>query len=233
MAESILTSEEQYRFDTITKVILKEIKPGYAAKLLGVSPRQVRRLRIAVKAQGASAVRHKLKGRAGNHRIDPAIKEQALSVITKTYADFKPTFVTEKLEENHAIKLSYGTTRLWMMEKGLWKARKQKRSEYHSWRPRKDYFGELQQFDGSYHLWFENRFVDAGGNLLRSACLLVLTMRQEKLSKQYSQTMKGLPLFLRSGKSIFKRLANRCIFTLINFQPTKSTIKQPWTIKIS
>jgi len=57
------------------------------------------------------------------------------------------------------------------MEEGLWKSRKQKKAIYYSWRPRKEYFGELEQFDGSYHYWFENRFVDEGGTALE-VCLL-------------------------------------------------------------
>lgn len=41
------TPEEQYRFAVITKVIDKEMKPGQAAKQLGVSTRQIRRMRLA------------------------------------------------------------------------------------------------------------------------------------------------------------------------------------------
>jgi len=171
MTDGIHSSEEQYKLDVITKVLKKEIKPGLASKLLGVSSRQIRRLKNAVREYGASAFIHKLKGKQGNHHIDPLIKKKALTVIKETYSDFKPTFATEKLEENHSIHVSHETTRLWMMQEGLWKSRKQKKSVYHSWRPRKEYFGELQQFDGSYHLWFENRFADRFGTAIE-VCLL-------------------------------------------------------------
>lgn len=171
MAENNHSSKEQYRFDVITKVLKKEIKPGLAAKLLGISSRQIRRLKIAVREYGASALIHKLKGKRGNRHIDPAVKGKALTLIKQTYADFKPTFATEKLEENHSIHVSHETTRLWMIKEGLWKPRKQKQSAYRSWRPRKEYFGELQQFDGSYHHWFENRYCDERGNPIE-VCLL-------------------------------------------------------------
>jgi len=100
MAEKRLNSDEQYKLDVITKVIKKEIKSGQAAKLLGVSPRQIRRLKISVKTEGASAVVHKLKGKVGNHHINILVKQNALKVIEETYTDFKPTFATEKLKEN-------------------------------------------------------------------------------------------------------------------------------------
>ena len=147
------------------------MKPGHAARLLGISPRQIRRLKIAVRAHGATATVHKLKGKVSNHHIAIAVKEKALQIIEETYPDFKPGFATEKLEENHQIHITSQTIRVWMSEKGLWNPRKQKLSAYRSWRPRKEYFGELEQFDGSYHFWFENRFIDAAGNPIE-ACLL-------------------------------------------------------------
>lgn len=171
MAGNVHTSSVEYRFDVITKVLKKEIKPGLAAKLLDISPRQIRRLRNAIKEKGETALIHGLKGKEGNHRIDPAVKERTLAVIEEKYPDFKPTFATEKLEENHNIRISYGTTRLWMIEGKLWKPRKQKQPAYRSWRPRKEYFGELLQFDGSYHHWFEERYCDELGNPIE-VCLL-------------------------------------------------------------
>ncbi len=85
-------------------------------------------------------------------------------MIKQKYEDFKPTFATEKLEEEHAIRISPETARLWMTERGIWKPLKQREVEYRSWRPRREYFGEMQQFDGSYHHWFEKRYCDEEGN---------------------------------------------------------------------
>lgn len=104
MADDIHSSEGQYKFDVITKVLRKEIKPGVAAKLLGISPRQMRRLKNAVRDRGQSALVHKLKGKQNNHHIDEEIKAAALKTIKETYSDFKSTFATEKLEENHSIQ---------------------------------------------------------------------------------------------------------------------------------
>lgn len=167
-----LTSEEQYRFDVITKVLEKQIKSGQAAKMLGISPRQIRRLRNALRQNGVSSVIHKLKGKQSNHQLATSMKDRALLLIREKYSDFKPTFATEKLQEVYNLSINPQTLRRWMTEAGLWKTRKQKKTgEYRSWRPRKEYFGELQQFDGSYHFWFENRFVDRYGMSIE-VCLL-------------------------------------------------------------
>lgn len=192
MAVSTLTEKERYKFDVITKVILKEMKPGQAGTLLGISPRQVRRIRNAVKEKGMGAILHGLKGKQSNYHINPQTKEQALELIQTKYPDFKPTFATEKLAENHAITISPETTRLWMTEKGLWKPHEHKHVTHRSWRPRKEYYGQLQQFDGSYHLWFENRFVDADGNPIEVCLLAAIDDATGKITKAVFAKNEGI-----------------------------------------
>ena len=129
--------------------------------MLGISTRQVQRLKIVIVKQGEKGLVHKLMDRKSNHAIDQKIKEDVIKKITETYSDFKPKFATEKLQETNRLHITSQTIRVWMIEKGLWKPHKKKKTgEYRSWRPRKEYFGEMQQFDGSYHFWFEKRYCD-------------------------------------------------------------------------
>lgn len=137
MADTALTSPEQFKLDIITKVINCECKMGQAAKILGISTRQVRRLKYALLDDGEKAVIHKLKGRKSNHQLDAALKEKTLKIVKEKYTDFKPTFALEKLGENDHIVVHPQTLRRWMGENGLWKIRRQKQSTYHAWRPRK------------------------------------------------------------------------------------------------
>jgi len=72
------------------------------------------------------------------------------------YFDFQPTFAMEKLEELHQIKLSKEKVRELIIELELWRPRPRKKNkEFRSWRPRKEHYGEMQQFDGCYYDWFE------------------------------------------------------------------------------
>lgn len=196
MAGNQFTSEEQYRFDIISKVLKKEMKPGQAGKLLDVSVRQIRRLRQAVRKDGIKAVTHGLKGKQSNHHIDESIREKALQLIRENYSDFKPTFASEKLAENHDIILSYQTARRWMTKEGIWKIRKQKQEGYHAWRPRKEYFGELEQFDGSYHYWFENRFIDSDRNPIEVCLLAAIDDATGEITKAEFSAHEGIvPVF--------------------------------------
>lgn len=171
MPDTKITPAEQEKAAILASAIAGKITNSHAAKQLRLSIRQVQRAKAAIRTDGIASVVHGLKGKSSNHRISEAIKKRSLDVIKEKYSDFKPSFATEKLAENHNIAISYGTTRLWMIEEKLWKPRKQKQITYRSRRPRKECFGELEQFDGSYHYWFEDRFVDSSGHPIE-VCLL-------------------------------------------------------------
>lgn len=165
------TQREREKLEIVKKTLQGNLTNEQAALMLGVSLRQVKRLKKKVREEGDLAIVHQLKGKASNHQLSAEVKEEALDLVEKQYADFKPTFAAEKLEEHHCLSVNPQTLRRWMSERGLWKIRKQKEVTYRSWRPRKEYFGELQQFDGSYHLWFESRYVDNTGVPIE-VCLL-------------------------------------------------------------
>jgi hypothetical protein len=192
MAGTKLTAWEQEKATILTAAIEGKITNEQAAKQLRLSVRQVQRAKAAMRKHGVVSVIHGLKGKLGNHRIAENIKELSLEVIRQKYHDFKPSFATEKLAENHDITISYGTTRLWMIQEKLWKPRKQKQVNYRSWRPRKEYFGELQQFDGSYHLWFENRFADDKGIPLEVCLLASIDDATGKITKAVFAPNEGV-----------------------------------------
>lgn len=171
MSDIPLTQAEQHKLAVINSLLGKKITNNAAAKKLGVSVRQVQRVKTDVRKNGIQAVIHKLKGRLGNHHFDLNIKNKVLKEIKQKYQDFKPKFATEKILKKNKLSITSQTIRIWMSEEGLWKPHKQKQLEYHAWRERKEYFGELEQFDGSYHMWFEGRLLDEEGNP-QEACLL-------------------------------------------------------------
>jgi hypothetical protein len=62
--------------------------------------------------------------------------------------------VTEKLLELHTIKLSDEKVRRIMTDLGFWKPKLRKTPKPpFKLRERRDCYGSMQQFDGSYHEW--------------------------------------------------------------------------------
>src|SRR3989338_7499966 len=71
------------------------------------------------------------------------------------YVGFGPTLAAEKLLERDKIKISDESLRTIMIKNNLWKPKPRKRNKQHrEWRPLKDNYGTMQQYDGSYHHWF-------------------------------------------------------------------------------
>jgi transposase-like protein len=64
---------------------------------------------------------------------------------------------SEYLGDRHGIEASKETVRQWMLGAKLWRARKEKAKQVHTWRPRRSRLGELVQWDTSEHDWLEGR----------------------------------------------------------------------------
>src|SRR5947209_15816304 len=111
-----------------------------AARLLGLSTRQVRRLQRQLEARGDAALVHGLRGQPSNHQPDPALKRSALEAYRQRYPDFGPTFACEKLAEEGLVVCPQ-TLRRWLIEAGLWQ-RKRRRDPHRSRRPPRAFFGE-------------------------------------------------------------------------------------------
>ncbi len=151
-----MSERELNRVEILSQVSQGRMTATNAASVLGLSRRQVHRLLKKFQFEGPAAIRHKARGRASNNRIDPAVREFAVTLVRENYIDFGPTFAAEKLEEDHGLKVSRETLRKWMQDAGIWLSRKQRRT-FHQPRLRRECFGELIQVDGSDHHWFEDR----------------------------------------------------------------------------
>jgi transposase len=128
-----------------------------AARMLSLSVRQIKRLLRTYREKGAAGLVSKHRGRKANNRLSEEAKKQALNLLKTKYQGFGPTLAHEKLVEKEKLKLSDESVRKLMIEEGLWKARKAKKTAVHQLRERRACFGELIQIDGSPHGWFEGR----------------------------------------------------------------------------
>ena len=173
-----MSSKELKYVEIVPRVISRELTEIEAAKLLGVTDRTVRRLKAAVKKNGSSSLAHKARGRTGNHRIPGNERRRIENLLVDKYYDFTPTFAAEKLDEIHGLKHDRKTIGKIMIDLGLKEPARSVGSTivHRTWREPRARFGELIQFDGSYHKWFEDRATgkqcllaaidDATGNIL-------------------------------------------------------------------
>lgn len=153
-----MTKKELSNYDIINNLINGKINGTDASKQMGVSIRHIKRLKRKVIDSGAKGLIHQSRGRSSNRKLDNKIIIKAKKFLKEKYHDFGPTLACEKLEENHNIKTNKETVRQLMITMKLWKVKSKRQSKkWHVWRARKDNYGEMQQFDGSYHYWLEDR----------------------------------------------------------------------------
>lgn len=153
-----LTQREMTKYEVIKRLIRKEINGPEAANLLSISTRQIRRLKAKVINHGPNGLAHGNRGKQGNRKVPQKEEDRIKKLLHKYYSDFKPTHACERLFEDHQIDRDPKTIRRIMIEEKLWKPRRTKKKQIHrKWRERKPCFGQMQQFDGSYEHWFEDR----------------------------------------------------------------------------
>ena len=146
------SEQDMKRYSVIQQTVVAALSSAVAAKMLGLSRRQVFRLKASVRRRGADGVRH------GNHGHTPAnakplrLKQRVVRIHRKHCFDFNFAHFTETLAEEFAISLSRETIRCWLRAKGL--GPKQHHGHHRRRRrERKAQFGTMLFLDGSTHLW--------------------------------------------------------------------------------
>jgi transposase len=153
-----MTQRDRDRLVVLKKAEKKLIKQSQAARELGISCRQVKRLVRALRERGDEAVIHGLRGRASPRKTGTAKRERIVRILSQEkYRGFGPTLASEYLANKHQVTIGREALRQIMIAGGLWRARRQKAEEAHQWRPRRSCRGELVQWDTSEHDWLEGR----------------------------------------------------------------------------
>ncbi|MGX9517269.1 ISNCY family transposase [Vibrio mediterranei] len=152
-----MSDKELDRLKVLQDVLERRLRQCDAAKMLNLTPRQVRRQLKRLEQSGPAGLSHQARGRPSNRCYLPEYRALVLQVIHEYYPDFPPTFAHEKLIEQHHLYVSLETLRQWMIADRIWQTRSQRRPKVYQPRHRRDCLGELVQIDGSHHDWFEGR----------------------------------------------------------------------------
>ena len=140
------------RQEVILRAINESITWIEAAEILGISDRQMRRVKCIYEKHGFRCC---VDGRVGkpawNRRPLETIKK-VLSLYRDRYFDFNVKHFHEKLVDEHGIKESYSWVKKILQDSGL-VSRNRKRQKHRVRRERKPLPGMLLHLDGSEHNW--------------------------------------------------------------------------------
>ena len=205
----LMSQKEVQRLEVIKRVMDGGLEQGRAAQLLGLSTRQVKRLCRSVRERGPQGLISRKRGRPSNRRIANERREHFVQLVRCQYADFGPQLAHEYLQREHGFEWSVETLRSWMLQAGLWQAKRRRAKRVHNPRARRECLGELVQIDGSHHDWFEGRsakccliaFIDDATGRVLGARLFEQETTQGYLGVLHALVQRlGAPLALYSDR---------------------------------
>src|ERR1700752_1164780 len=140
------------RREVITKAIAKRLSWIQAAEIIGIKPRQMRRIRWRVEHYGLDAVMDQRGGRPRRKRIKAGTIELLCRLKRDLYPDFSLRHFYEHVTEKHGMKVSYNWLRLMLQEAGVVQ-KEPARGKYRRQRERRPMVGMLVHLDASTHQW--------------------------------------------------------------------------------
>jgi transposase len=152
-----LSQKELQRVSVISACIKGNMACARAAGLLGLSVRQIKRLKKRMREDGEAALAHANRGRPSHRRLADAVREKIVQLSRYTYAGFNDHHLCEKLVEREGFALSRETLRRLLRQHGLGSPRKRRAPAHRQRRVRSARLGELVQLDGSPHDWLQGR----------------------------------------------------------------------------
>jgi transposase InsO family protein len=188
---------------------------GRGAKLLGISARQMKRLRRKMKERGVEGLLHGNRGKSPWNKTALGKIEKVIQLARGRYQGLNDTHLTEKLKEKEKIHLSRPTLRRVLRAAGVVAVRKRGVKRHYKRRERKAQEGALVLWDGSPHRWFGQSYGecslmavidDATGKLLCGVFALQEDAQSYLFCLRQMLLQNGIPLAIYMDRhGIFRR----------------------------
>jgi hypothetical protein len=188
---------------------------GRGAKVLGISPRQMKRLRRKFQERGVQGLLHGNRSKVAWNKTTTEKIQQVIELTRGRYQGLNDTHLTEKLREKEKIALSRATVRTILRGAGIAAVRKRGVKRHYKRRERKAQEGALLLWDGSSHRWFGDHqdpcnltavIDDATGSLLHGVFTGEEDAQSYLLCLRHILLEKGIPLGLYMDRhGIFRR----------------------------
>ncbi|MGI6574562.1 MAG: ISNCY family transposase [bacterium] len=152
-----MTQDERNKLHIARCLLEGKMTISEAAEILGLSERQVKRIKKGVKEYGDAFVVHKNRGLKPAHALTDKIKDLVVKHRqTQKYAEANFSHFQELLEEHESIRLSKSSVYRILVENGFTSPKKHTKVKQHKRRKRKPQKGMLVLIDASPHTWFLN-----------------------------------------------------------------------------
>ncbi|MFZ3386113.1 MAG: ISNCY family transposase, partial [Candidatus Hydromicrobium sp.] len=148
-----MTDKEMARLIVAERLVKGEIRVKDAAEVLGLSTRQVKRIKKKVRLNGPGATVHGNRERKPINAVDDKVKDLVVELKTKKYGGTNFSHFAELLAEREDIIISQPTVHRILRDAGIASPKKKKKIRAHRYRKRKDCPGMMVQLDASPYGW--------------------------------------------------------------------------------
>lgn len=138
--------------EIMLRAISGQLQWFQAAEILGISTRQMRRLKRRFELYGYDGLFDRRRRSPSPRKVHLSLAEKILHLYREKYYDFNARHFCEKLKTEHGIKISYNWVRLALQGAGLMQP-KPRGTLHRLRRPRKPVIGMMLHMDGSPHDW--------------------------------------------------------------------------------
>ncbi|MDN5362386.1 MAG: hypothetical protein PWP70_1433 [Moorella sp. (in: firmicutes)] len=152
-----MSVKESRRVFVIEQAVDGKITNRQAAEVLGLTERQVIRLKERMKTEGAAGLAHKNRGRTPKHAVPKEAKEKVVMLAQGPLRDASCQQVAELLAEFYETILSAKTVGRILKEAGIPLAHTHRAPKRQKSRDRLPQEGLLAQIDASPFAWLEDR----------------------------------------------------------------------------
>jgi transposase len=210
-----VSQKEIHRMHVVRLTLEGRESVGRGAKLLGISPRQMKRLRRKMRERGDRGLAHGNRGKPARNKIASEKIKKVIALARGRYQGLNDTHLTEKLKEKEEINLSRPTVRGILRQAGIAAVKKRGVKRHYKRRERKAQAGALVLWDGSPHRWFGEKpgewtlmavIDDATGALLCGVFALQEDAQSYLICLKQMLLDKGIPLAIYMDRhGIFRR----------------------------
>src|SRR5882672_10058820 len=152
-----MSRKEAPRAGLLKALVAGRVTGGEVAAALGLTERQVRRLRRRFETEGAEGLVHRSRGRPSLRRLARRLRQRVATLLSTTYRDFNDCHATEKLQEVEGLALSRATVHRWRRALGRPAKHRRRPRQSRARREPRARMGALVQLDASPFDWLEGR----------------------------------------------------------------------------
>lgn len=152
-----MSQKQLQRIKVIENAVEGRLTVEQAAEYLGVSARQIHRLKQRFTSKDVGWVYHGNQGRSPSNVLPDSIRNQVVELAQGKYAGFNDRHLHEKLVEQEGLTISRQSVRRILRAAKIASPQKRRPRKYRSRRQRRSQQGMLLLIDGSRHDWLQGR----------------------------------------------------------------------------